>query len=357
MKVKSFDVRAVSLPGRAGTPAAEMSNFVTLKLRTEDDVVGIGYAGFVPRPMLKALRAAVRALAELTVGDDPMLVEGVTKKLLAAGGMGAPAGLTTRAVAAIDIALWDLRGRILGQPVYRLLGGARDRVPCYASGELWRGDDLNALADAAGKLAEQGFRAVKLRMGDEQTIPAEIERLRVVREAVGPEVAVMVDINQGWDVNRSIAVGRRAERYDLYWLEDPINHEDFDGLARIAAALDTPVTAGEYIYGMTSFRAMLEKRAVDVAMIDLLRAGGLTGWMKIAHLSEAFNLPVATHLAPEILLHAACAAPNVAWVEHMPWAYGLFREVPEIENGEMIVRKRPGLGLEFDEEALDKFAA
>ncbi len=359
MKIAKFSTRLVSVPREQGPlgegPGSMAANFVTLKVTTDDGVEGIGYAGFTSALMRKALRETVEALAEQAVGADPMMTEAMGARLLALGGGGAPAGLVTRAVSAIDVALWDIKGKALGQPVYKLLGGHRDRVPVYASGRLWRTYDLDALAETAANLVEQGFRAMKFRMGGESSPAKEIERMRVVREAVGDDVDLMVDINQGWDVNQAIAIGRTMADYGLFWLEDPIDHQDFDGLARIADALDTPIAAGEYHYGIAPFRHMLERRSIDIVMVDLLRAGGLTQWMKVAHLAEAFNLPVVSHLATEVLVHGVAAAPNGLTVEHMPWTFQLFTEEPRIENGAIVLPQHPGLGIEFDEDALDRF--
>jgi L-alanine-DL-glutamate epimerase-like enolase superfamily enzyme len=250
-------------------------------------------------------------------------------------------------VAAIDVAQWDIRGKALGKPVYQLLGGFRDRVPVYASGYLWRSYDLAAVAEWGPKIVAQGFRAMKLRMGAEDSPADEIERLRVLRDAVGPDIDLMVDINQGWDVNRSISIGRALERLNLYWLEDPTHHQDCEGLACIAAALDTPLAAGEYVFGIAPFAQLIERRSIDIVMVNLLRAGGLTPFLKIAHLAEAHNLPVVSHLAPEILCHALAAIPNGLYLEHMPWSFGLFQEVPQVENGQFVLPQKPGLGLEF----------
>lgn len=359
MKIRDFQTRLVSPPRErsapGGAPPAMVPNFVTLKLRTEDGIEGIGYAGFSSPLMRHALKAAVDALAQQTIGRDPMDVEAVAARLFALGGGGAPAGLVTRAVAAIDVALWDIKGKALGQPVHKLLGGFRDRVPTYASGHLWREYDLEALAETARRLVEQGFRAMKFRIGAEDSAAKEVARMRVMRDAVGPDVDLMVDINQAWNVNQAIAMGREMDGHNLFWLEDPTHHQDYDGLARIADALDTPIAAGEYHYGIAPFRHMLERRSIDIVMVDLLRVGGLTQWMKVAHMAEAFNLPVVSHLAPEVLAHAVAAAPNGMTVEYMPWSFPLFKEVPQPEDGWLLLPQTPGLGLEFDEEALEAF--
>ena len=146
-----------------------------------------------------------------------------------------------------------------------------------------------------------------------------------MREAVGPDVDLMCDINQLWSVNHAIEVGRRIEPYHLYWLEDPVAHDDYAGLARVADALTTPVAAGEYHYGIVPFRHMLEARSIDIVMIDLLRVGGITQWMKVAGMAEAFNLPVVSHLLPEVHVHLVAAIPNGLTVEYMPWTLAALR--------------------------------
>lgn len=191
---------------------------------------------------------------------------------------------------------------------------------------------------------------MKFRMGAEPSNAREVERMRALRDAVGGGIDVMVDINQGWDVNRSIAMGREMERCGLYWLEDPVNYEDFKGLARIAGALDTPIAAGEYLWGMAPFRQLIERRSVDIVMADVMRVGGLTPWMKVAHMAEICNLPVVSHLAPELLAHAVAAAPNGLIVEHMPWSLPLFREGVTMEDGDIVLPVKPGLGLTFNED-------
>ena len=350
----------VAIPREAGPlsegPGSVAASFVTLRLRTDDGIEGIGYAGFASGVMLKALKEAVDGLAEQAVGSDPMMVEEIGTRLLAIGGSGAPAGLVTRSVSAIDVALWDIRGKALGQPVYRLLGGFSDCVPTYASGHLWRTYDLDMLATTGLELVDQGFTAMKFRMGGEDTDAKEIERMRVMREAVGDSVDLMVDINQGWDINTAMRLGRLMADYNLYWLEDPIQHQDYVGYARIADALDTPIATGEYHYGMVPFRHMLEHRSLDIVMVDLLRVGGLTGFMKVAHMAEIFDLPVVSHLATEVLAHAIAATPNGLYVEHMPWTFGMFEEEPAVEDGMIVLPQTPGLGIAFDEDSLKHHA-
>jgi L-alanine-DL-glutamate epimerase-like enolase superfamily enzyme len=196
---------------------------------------------------------------------------------------------------------------------------------------------------------------MKMQCGSEPTVAASIERVRVMREAIGEDVDLMCDINQLWSVHHAIEVGRRIEPYHLYWLEDPVAHDDYAGLARVADALTTPIAAGEYHYGIVPFRHMLEARSIDIVMIDVLRVGGITQWMKVAGMAEAFNVPVVSHLVPEIHVHLIGAIPNGLTVEYMPWSLRLFEETPALMSGQLAVPTKPGRGLAFDQAALKRF--
>jgi L-alanine-DL-glutamate epimerase-like enolase superfamily enzyme len=363
MKITHAQTHLVRLPDEeplAGGPATPeiKRNFVTLTLGTDAGLEGIGFT-FFGGALAGALKTAVDALAELAKGEDPLEIERVAAKLKAASASSGPGGITMLALAAVDIALWDIKGKALNQPVSSLLGGFRRRVPTYASGALMRGFPLAHVEKAAATLVSRGFRQMKtqLALPGDTNPEKEVERIRVVRNAVGPEIDLMCDINQRWDVRQAISIGRRVEEYHLFWLEDVTAHDDYPGLARVAEALDTPVAGGEYVYGIVPFRHMLEARSVDIVMVDMLRAGGLTGWIKIAGMAEAFNLPIVNHLAPEISVHLVAAVPNGLTVEYMPWSSKLFEETPQPEKGWLTVPDKPGLGLRFDQAALKRYAA
>ena len=327
---------------------------MTLELGTDQGLVGLGLT-FFGAALTPALKVAVDALARLAVGEDPTQVEAITAKLRRAAGTSGPGGIFTLALSAVDLACWDLKGKAAGQSVCALLGGLRARVPTYASGALMRAHPVDYLAKAGPRLRDLGFKQMKMQCGSEPTVAASIERVRVLREAIGPDVDLMCDINQLWSVHHAIEVGRRIEPYHLYWLEDPTAHDDYPGLARIADALTTPIAAGEYHYGIAPFRHLLEARAIDVVMIDLVRVGGITQWLKVAGMAEAFNLPVVSHLVPEIHVHLIAAIPNGLTVEYMPWTLGLFEETPALEGGQLVVPAKPGLGLAFDQAAIKRY--
>src|SRR2546429_122474 len=359
MKITHVTTRILRTPADnplvVGLPApTDTREFVTLELGTDQGLTGIGLT-FFGGALTPALKAAVDGLAGLLIGDAPMQTEAIAAKARRAAGGSGPGGLFTLALSAIDIACWDLKAKALGRSVAALLGGLRARVPTYASGALMRPHPIDYLAKAGPRLRDMGFRQMKMQCGGEPTVAASVERVRVMREAIGPDIDLMCDINQLWSVNQAIEVGRRVEPYHLFWLEDPTAHDDFAGLARIADNLVTPIAAGEYHYGIVPFRHMLEARSIDVVMIDLLRVGGITQWMKVAGMAEAFNLPVVSHLVPELHVHLIAAIPNGLTVEYMPWTLRLFEETPALEGGRLTVPTKPGLGLEFDQAAIKRY--
>ena len=364
MKIASYEVTALNVPEE--DPLANMPEepgrtrpVVILRLRTDGGIEGLGVS-FYGGKMTGSLRTAVEELAALTVGEDPMRIEAIVRKLRAAAGDSCgPGGIFTLALAAVDVALWDIKGKAVDQPLWKLLGGHRDRVPTYASGSLRRGLTHDQAQQAARTLVEKGFKEMKTQMAlpGNPTPAEEIRRIQAVREAIGPDIKLMCDINQRWRPEQAIDIGSRAEEVGLFWLEDVTTADDYQGLARVTAALNTPIAGGEYLYGIAPFRQMIEAHSVDIVMIDIVRAGGVTQWMKIAGMAEAFNLPVVSHVMPEILVHVVAACPNGLTVEYMPWMLALYEETPALENGELVLPDKPGLGLTFDEKAIAAFKA
>ncbi len=362
MKITSAVATTLAIP--EDDPLANMPEevgrtrpVVILRLRTDNGIEGIGLT-FYGGAMTGSLRVAVDELAALTIGEDPLMIEKIVRKLRAAAGDNCgPGGIFDLALAAIDIALWDIKGKFLTQPLYKLLGGYRDKVPTYASGSLRRGLTDNQAQRAAQILVQKGFTEMKTQMAlpGNPTPAEECRRVRVVREAIGPDIKLMCDINQRWRPEQAIDIGSRIEDVGLFWLEDVTTANDYQGLARVTAALKTPIAGGEYLYGIAPFRQMMEAHSVDIIMVDIIRAGGVTQWMKIAGMAEAFNLPIVSHVMPEILVHLVAAAPNGLTVEYMPWMLALYEETPAIENGMLILSDKPGLGLKFDEEAVKSF--
>jgi len=359
MKIQQVKTNLVRLPLEeplVGAPPMPtmLRDFVTVQVMTDDGIEGIGITTFGGK-IVKTLKTAVEQFGELLMGEDP-LADTPGTYLRAAAHNNGPEGIVSLALAALDTALWDIRGKAAGVTVAKLLGATRDRVPAYASGALVRTAPLDALEKAAAALVTQGFTQMKTQMAVEGLNPAqEIERIRAVRNVVGPNVNLMVDVNQRWSMHQAISIGRRIEDLGLGWLEDPTARNDYQGLAEIARSLDMPVCAGEYLYGSEGHRQTLAHHSVDIVMIDMLRAGGVTQWMKIAAMAEAFNRPVVSHLLPEFQVHLVAAAPNGLVLEYMPWTWRLFEDPPRPEKGEVKVPAAPGFGLMFDRELIKKY--
>jgi len=360
MKIKSIRSHVLRVPldePLAGGPPYFRSHnqFVILRVETEDGIEGIG-ATFFGGALSATLKHAVDQLGELIIGEDPLRVEAITQKLRSAAASAGPGGILTLAISGIDMALWDIKGKLLSHSLGTMLGGLRDRVPTYASGALVRAYPLDHVVKAAQLLVNRGFKQMKTQLalpGD--TTPAkEVERARLIREAAGPDIDLMCDINQRWSVHQAIEIGKRVEDVHFFWLEDVTVHDDYTGLARVADALITPLAGGECLYGITPFRHMIEAHSVDIIMIDLNRVGGISNWMKVAAMAEAFNLPVVSHLFPEIHVHLVSAIPNGLTVEYMPWSFRLFEEVPVPVKGELVVPTKPGLGLQFSRD-IDRY--
>jgi len=364
MKIASFEAIALKVP--EDDPLANMPEeagrtrpIVALRLRTDSGIEGIGVTLY--GRMNRTLHTAVEELAALTVGEDPMRIEAIVAKLRANSGDAGPGGIFTLALSAIDTALWDIKGKALDQPLWKLLGGHRDRVPTYASGALRRGLTDKQAQQAAETLLKKGFREMKTQMalpGD----PApsdEVRRVKAIRDVIGPDIKLMCDINQRWRPEQAIDIGHRVEEagVGLFWLEDVTTADDYQGLARVTDALRTPIAGGEYVWGIAPFRQMIQAHSVDIVMVDLARVGGVTQWMKVAGMAEAFNLPIVSHVMPEVLLHMVAACPNGLTVEYMPWMLALYEETPAIENGHLVLPQKPGLGLKFDEKAIKSFRA
>lgn len=358
MKITDARCHAVRLPAEeplADGPAVKgaVRELVTLELGTDEGIEGIGFT-FFGGGLTRALKAAVEDLAAIAKGENPLLIEHVVAKLRAAAASSGPGGIFQLALSAIDIALWDIKGKALDLPVWALAGGYRPRVPTYASGALMRTFPLDHLVKAGPRLKEKGFRQMKTQLGGNARPEDEVERIRRLREAIGEDTDLMCDINQIWSVHQAIDIGTRIEFARLFWLEDVTTCDDYRGLAEVTRALSTPIAGGEYVYGAVPFRHMLEAGSVDIVMIDILRAGGVTGWLKIAGMAQAFNKPVVSHLAPELQVHLVAAVPNGLTVEYMPWSARLFEEVPQVDkqHGDLVVPQRPGFGLKFDQKVL-----
>jgi L-alanine-DL-glutamate epimerase-like enolase superfamily enzyme len=342
----------VDRPYVAGGRTVDANWHVLARLTTSDGIEGVGYIVY-PRPdLMTTIAHAARELGEHLIGMSVLEPEAAWDRLARRGDWVGPGGLLHCALAPLDIAVWDANGKTLGQPLHRLLGGYRDRLPTYASDGLWYSLSPADLAASAKRHVENGFSGVKLRLGREATPEREVHRVQAVREAVGPDARIMVDANESWSQTRARCAGRALQDAGIAWLEDPVHHLDIAGLAELRCQLEVPIAAGEHVYHLDGFRTLLEARAVDVVILDLARVGGVTPWRKIAALAQAHRVAVCGHVVPEIQVHLLSAIPNGHMVEYVPRSVGILTSMPRVENGELVAPPGPGLGLELDDAAV-----
>ncbi len=263
-------------------------------------------------------------------------------------------GFTTLALAPIDIALWDIRAKAAGRPLFEIMGGARQRIPAYGSGINMHLEG-EPLADQMRGFLEAGYRAVKMKVGRDD--PAEdVERVAIVRKTIGPAVRLLLDANQKWAAGEAVRRMAMLECFDPYWIEEPVLADDIPGHTRVRAALKTPVALGETLFTRYQFADYIRADAVDIVQPDVPRVGGFTEWLKIAKLAEAHNLPVAPHFAVELSVHGLCAVPNGLILEDLQGGsltdLGLLAEPWRVVDGYGVPPKQPGHGFVFDEAAL-----
>ena len=328
--------------------------YVLVFVDTDAEVTGEGHLFSLPARYLAPLEAMTTVLGQSLIGEDAHRVEGLWHKLWTEVNFVGHKGVPLFALSALDMALWDARGKALGQPVHRLLGSCRDAVPAYHSGGLWLSRSRDELVAEAKKFLKQGFRAMKMRLGKPRW-QEDVERAEAVRDAVGPDIRLMVDANQGLDVRHALRLGRALEPVNLDWFEEPVPAYDVAGHAALAAALDTPIATGETEYTRYGFRPLIEAKAADVLMPDLGRVGGVTEFMRVGHMAQAWDLPVSPHLYSEPSLQLCGALRNCDLLEYMPWSARLFGEKIEFEDGRARIPERPGLGFSFDLDALESF--
>jgi len=262
-------------------------------------------------------------------------------------------GIASLAIAAVDIALWDLRARLAGVSLAAALGQVRDRVPAYGSGRASPTLPVDDLVRLSAEYVSAGFHAVKIRIGREPA--ADAERLRQVRKAVGPGVRIMCDANERLDLPTALWLGRQLVDTGIYWLEEPLLSQDLEGYRRLRAALPIPLALGEHVFSHREFIPYIANGAIDIVQPDACMIGGLSEAMKIGRVAEAFGLALAPHFMTELHVHLAAALPRATYVEYYPFMDDLLTEGLVVEDGHVLVPKGPGHGVQFTDEAWKRY--
>ena len=355
--IRRVDTYLVDLiPERPRTDAIQSftkQETIFVDIETADGVVGTGYAytiGTGGRAVLEMLR---NDLVPLLAGEDANQIEAVWQKLFWATHGTAVGAITSLALAAVDIALWDARGKTLRQPLWRLAGGARPTVPLYDTEGGWLHLSTRDLVEGALASKKRGWPGVKLKIGKPRP-QEDLERLSAVREAVGPAFDIMVDANQSMTYAEAKRRARLFEQLDLFWLEEPLPAEDLGGHVRLAASTTIPIAVGESIYSPSHFREYVAAGAAGILQPDAARLGGITPWLKVAHLAEAFNVKVAPHFLMELHVSLAAAVPNAIYLEYIPQLRQITHTEIEIVDGMALAPESPGVGIDWDREAIAK---
>lgn len=344
------------------TRAVTNRNYGLVRIRTADGLEGIGfcYAGSAVGGLVAS---AVRELfAPLLIGEDPWRVEGLWDKMYREALLHGRNGSVMRALSIIDNALWDRNARAAGKPLHKLLGGfAQDSVPAYASGGYYvDGKTPSDLGDELRAYVASGFGAVKIKVG--RLTPQEEEaRVAAAREAIGPDVLLMLDANNAWaDLPTALQHMTRYERYDPYWIEEPFSPDDIDNHARLAQCTKTTVATGEIEAGRWRFKEILEKNPATILQTDAAVCGGITEWRRIAATAASYGATVAPHWFHDLHAHLVAATPNATWVEFFTDDQVLnFRRLVnrqlQFSGGRLQLPTDPGLGFEFDDEAVARY--
>src|ERR1700731_2512082 len=387
--MKISDIRTIALSCRCDPPYASAAGVqsqraaLLVEIETDDGIVGIGEAGIGGGVTADVIG---KVLAPLLRGEDPLLIEHLWQKMFARTRQYGRRGLVMQAISGIDIALWDIVGKVAKLPVYRLLGASRDRVEAYASGGFYQeGKSAADLAGEAEGYRARGFTGMKMKVGRNPSTQThlrelignaqfcevepeeDLARVAAVRQALGPHLKLMVDVNCAWSPAMAIEMGRAMEPYKLYWIEEPVATDDIDGSARVADALATPIAGYETEIGLYGFRELITRGAVDIVQPDIAWAGGFSECRRIAALAQAHHRMIAPHaFAGAVLLAAAlhfvASIPNGLVLEFDQNPNGLRDELlkepfREERDGTIRLPERPGLGIELDPAAIERYRA
>jgi L-alanine-DL-glutamate epimerase-like enolase superfamily enzyme len=321
--------------------------FVEIETASGHQGLGLSYSKRAGGP---AQFAHAREIAPAVLGEDPNDIAKLWDKLCWAGASVGRSGVSTQAIGAFDVALWDLKAKRAGLSLAKLLGAQRDSVRCYNTSGGFLHTPLDQLLVNASASIAKGIGGIKLKVG-QPDCALDIQRVAAVRQHLGDQVPIMVDANQQWDRPTAQRMCRTLEAFKLVWIEEPLDAYDHEGHAALAAQFDTPIATGEMLTSAGEHWDLIRHRAADYLMPDAPRVGGITPFLKVAALAEHAGVMLAPHFAMELHVHLAAAYKTEPWVEHFEWLEPLFNERIEIHNGRMLVPTRTGLGVSLSEQA------
>lgn len=341
-------------PWLAGHALGAMRDLVVVEVVTASGLTGMGYLHLLNLPLQRTIGACIEeAMAPRIIGRDASAIEAIWRDLWRATLTGGRGGVAMMAQSAIDIALWDVVGKAAGLPLHRLWGHFRSEIPIYGSG-CFRGARGDGMIAKAKHYVAQGYKAIKMQVAHIGDLRTDLDNVRRMRDAVGPDIDIMIDVNMGWSADVAITMGRKFEEFDIYWLEEPVLADDYAGYLRCAEALDMRVVGGETHFGRADLKPFLENPRLPILQPDPMR-GGLTELRKIATVAETWGMTIAPHLFPELNVHLLASIPNGIWAEQMGLLDDVFVSLPKIAGGMIVAPEAPGHGLAFKPEVMKDF--
>ena len=329
-------------------------DLVICKVTNDNNEQGVGYITVHQNQGLAIASIIKNSFIPIILKKDPRLIELLWKNMWKAthyAGRGAPVSF---AIAAVDVALWDLKGKCLKEPLWRLLGGHDKKVLAYA-GNIDLNFSIEKLLDGATKSLEKGFRSIKMRLGKEFLID-DLKRIEAMRNHLADNIMLMADANEAWRIDQAVIAFKEIEKFNLVWLEEPIKPDDFKGYSYLRSLGKIPIAAGENLHNLAEFNQLIDVNGVDFLEPDLTTCGGITPFMKVAKLAEINNLPVCSHGVHELHVHLLASCPNASYLEFHAWRIDEFIDSPlKVLNGYTEAPDLPGHGINFDFEKVKKY--
>lgn len=324
-----------------------------VRITDSEGAVGIGYSYTIGQGGPAVMSLLAETLAPQLIGQEAENIDRIWRDLMFSTHATTVGAITSLALAAIDTALWDLRCKRASLPLYRMIGGAKDSVPMYTTEGGWLHIDTQALVDDAVAAKEKGFAGSKIKIGRPH-LSEDRKRLAAVRQAVGDESEIMVDANQAFGRAEATRRARVLEEFDIAWFEEPMPADDVMEHVRLAASTSVPIAVGESMYSLSQFKDYLTLGGASIVQVDVARIGGITPWLKVAHMAEAHNVPVCPHFLMELHVSLVCAIPNAPWLEYIPQLDEITGSGMRMENGRAFPSSEPGLGIDWDWSEIDK---
>lgn len=350
-KITSIEIFMIDLQPKVKRSDA-IQNFVSQEtpfviITDEDGAVGVGYTYTIGQGGPAIMSLLGETFVPQLIGREAEEIGRIWRDLLFSTHATAVGAITSLALAAVDTALWDLRCKRASLPLWRILGGAKDSVPMYTTEGGWLHIDKQDLVDDALDAQAKGFLGSKIKIGRPH-LSEDRERLAAVREAVGPRYEIMVDANQSFSRAEATRRAKVLEEFGVGWFEEPLPADDVAEHTLLAAATSVPIAVGESMYSLSQFKEYLIAGAASIVQVDVARIGGITPWMKVAHMAEAHNVPVCPHFLMELHVSLVCAVPNAPWLEYIPQIDTLTATPMRMKNGRAYPGDAPGLGIDWD---------